>query len=271
MSTITVSDGTEIYFKDWGHGPVVTFSHGWPLSADQWDPQMQFLADHGFRCIAHDRRGHGSSQPSAGNNLDSYADDLAELIEALDLPDVTVVGHSTGGGEVTRYIGRHGTARVAKAVLISAVPPHLAPTAEDPVGLPKEAFDAIVGGLLADRSEFYRGLAQQFYGANRADSNVSQGVLDEFWREAMQSGLKSSYECVVSLGQTDFTHDLERFDVPTLLIHGDDDQVVPVNNTERSARIIPNSKDVYYPGAPHGLTTTHQDQVNADLLSFLES
>jgi non-heme chloroperoxidase len=272
MSTITVSDGTEIYFKDWGEGPVVTFSHGWPLSADQWDPQMLFLNQHGFRTIAHDRRGHGrSSQPSSGNDMDTYADDLAELIEALDLRDVTVVGHSTGGGEVAHYIGRHGTERVAKAVLISAVPPHLAPTPDDPVGLPKEAFDAIVGGLLADRSSFYQGLSQQFYGANRPDANVAQGILDEFWREAMQSGLKSSYECVVSLGRTDFTHDLERFDVPTLLIHGDDDQVVPVNNSERSARIIKDSKDIYYPGAPHGLTSTHQDQVNADLLSFLES
>jgi non-heme chloroperoxidase len=272
MSTITVSDGTEIYFKDWGEGPVVTFSHGWPLSADQWDSQMMFLAQHGFRTIAHDRRGHGrSSQPSSGNNMDTYADDLAELIEALDLRDVTVVGHSTGGGEVAHYIGRHGTVRVSRAVLISAVPPHLAPTADDPVGLPKEAFDGILGGLLADQSGFYQGLAQQFYGANRPDANVSQGVLDEFWREAMQSGLKNSYECVVSLGETDFTRDLERFDVPTLLIHGDDDQVVPVNNSERSARIIPNAKDIYYPGAPHGLTSTHQDQVNSDLLTFLES
>ena len=272
MSTITVRDGTEIYFKDWGEGPVVTFSHGWPLSADAWDAQMMFLADQGFRCIAHDRRGHGrSSQPSQGNDLDTYADDLAEVIESLDLRDVTVVGHSTGGGEVARYVGRHGTARVAKAVLISAVPPHLGPTADDPVGLPKEAFDGILSGLFADHAEFYRGLASQFYGANRPDANVSQGILDEFWREAMQSGLKSSYECVVSLGESDFTQDLARFDVPTLLIHGDDDQVVPVNNTERSARLIANAKDIYYPGAPHGLTATHQDQVNADLLSFLQS
>jgi non-heme chloroperoxidase len=233
---------------------------------------MMFLAQHGFRCVAHDRRGHGrSSQPSSGNNMDTYADDLAELIEALDLRDVTVVGHSTGGGEVTRYIGRHGTARVKKAVLISAVPPHLLPTPDDPVGIPMEAAEAILGGLFADRSQFYRDLAIQFYGANREGATVSQGILDEFWRESMQSGLKSSYECVVSLGESDFTHDLEKFDVPTLLIHGDDDQVVPVNNSERSARIIPNAKDTYYRGAPHGLTATHQDQVNADLLSFLES
>jgi non-heme chloroperoxidase len=230
------------------------------------------LVQHGFRTIAHDRRGHGrSSQPSSGNDLDTYADDLAELIETLDLHDVTVVAHSTGCGEVVRYLGRHGTERVAKAVLISGVPPHLAPTADDPVGLPKEAFDGILGGLLADRSQFYRVLASQFFGANRPDANVSAGVLDEFWSWAMQSGLKNSYECVVSLGETDVTHDLEKIDVPVLLIHGDDDQVVPVNNSERSALIIPNAKDVYYPGAPHGLTVTHQDQVNADLLGFLES
>jgi non-heme chloroperoxidase len=272
MSTITVSDGTEIYFKDWGEGPAVTFSHGWPLSADQWDGQMMSLNQHGFRTIAHDRRGHGrSSQPSSGNNMDTYADDLAELIEALDLHDVTVVGHSTGGGEVARYIGRHGTARVAKAILISAVPPHLAPTADDPAGLPPEAFEGILGGLFADRSGFYEGLAMQFYGANRPEASVSQGILDEFWRESMQSGLKNSYECVVSLGESDFTQDLERFDVPTLLIHGDDDQVVPVSNSERTARIVKNAKDIYYRGAPHGLTATHQDQVNADLLTFLES
>lgn len=270
MSTITVSDGTEIYFKDWGDGPVVTFSHGWPLSADAWDGQMLFLAERGYRTIAHDRRGHGrSDQPSSGNDLATYADDLAVLIVALDLRDVTVVGHSTGGGEVARYIGRHGTERVARAVLISAVPPHLAPTADDPVGLPKEAFDGILGGLRADRAEFYRGLASQFYGANRADAHVSQGVLEQFWAWAMQSGLKSSYDCVVSLGVSDFTHDLERFDVPTLVIHGDDDQVVPFGNSERSARIIPNAKHLAYPGAPHGLTATHQEQLNADLLAFL--
>lgn len=233
---------------------------------------MFFLNQHGFRTIAHDRRGHGrSSQPSSGNNLVTYADDLAELFEALDLHDVCIVGHSTGCGEVARYVGRHGTARVRKIALISGVPPHLAPTAADPVGLPKEAFDGILGGMLANASAFYQGLAQQFYGANRPDANVPQSVLDEFWREAMQSGLKNSYECVVSLGESDFTYDLERLDVPTLLIHGDDDQVVPVNNSERTARIVKDAKDIYYPGAPHGLTTTHQDQVNADLLTFLES
>ncbi len=272
MSTITTPDGTEIWYKDWGEGPAVTFSHGWPLSADSWDGQMMFLAQNGFRTIAHDRRGHGrSSQPSSGNNLDTYADDLVALIEALDLHDVTVVGHSTGGGEVTRYIGRHGTDRVARAVLISAVPPHLLPTEADPDGLPPEAVAGILGGLAADRSQFYRDLAGQFYGANRPNSGVSQGVLDQFWAWAMQSGLKSSYECVESLGESDFTADLGRFDVPTLLIHGDDDQVVPVGNSVKSARLIKDAKDIYYPGAPHGLTATHQDQLNADLLAFLQT
>ena len=270
MSTFTTSDGTEIFYKDWGEGPAVTFSHGWPLSADMWDSQMMFLAEHGFRAIAHDRRGHGrSSQPSAGNDMDTYADDLAELIEALDLRNIAVVGHSTGGGEVARYIGRHGTARVSKAVLIAAVPPLLPKSAENPNGLPKEAFDGLLAGLAADRSAFYEGLAVQFYGANRDGSTVTQGVLDAFWLWSMQSGLKNSYECVRSLGESDFTADLERFDVPTLLIHGEDDQVVPVANSMRSAQIVKNCKDTYYPGAPHGLTATHQEQINADLLSFL--
>jgi len=272
MSTITTKDGAEIYYKDWGDGPAVTLSHGWPLSADAWDAQMFFLAEHGYRAIAHDRRGHGrSSQVSTGNDMNAYADDLAALIEALDLHDITVVGHSTGGGEVARYIGRHGTPRVVKAVLISAVPPHLAPTETDPDGLPMEAFNGLLAGMFNDRSQFYRELAIQFYGANRPGSTVSQGVLDQFWSWSMQSGLKNSYECVKSLAQTDFTHDLECFDIPTLLIHGDDDQVVPVGNSVRSARMIKNAKDIYYPGAPHGLTATHQDQVNADLLAFLES
>ena len=272
MSTITTKDGTEIYYKDWGAGPAVTLSHGWPLSADAWDGQMLFLAQHGFRAIAHDRRGHGrSSQASSGNDMNTYADDLAAIIEALDLRDVTVVGHSTGGGEVARYIGRHGPARVAKAVLISAVPPHLAQTEADPEGLPIELFDGLLAGMFQNRSQFYRNLASQFYGANRPGSDVSQGVLDQFWTWSMQSGLKNSYECVRALSETDFTEDLERFDVPTLLIHGEDDQVVPVGNSMRSARIIENAKDIYYPAAPHGLTATHQDQVNADLLAFLES
>jgi non-heme chloroperoxidase len=272
MTTITTRDGTELYYKDWGDGPAVTLSHGWPLSADAWDGQMLFLAQHGFRAVAHDRRGHGrSGQPSTGNDMDTYADDLATVIEALDLHDVTVVGHSTGGGEVARYIGRHGTARVAKVVLISAVPPHLAPTEADPEGLPPEVVDGLLAGMLSDRSQFYRDLGSQFYGANRPGSDVSQGVLDQFWAWSMQSGLKSSYECVMSLAESDFTEDLERFDVPTLLIHGEDDQVVPVGNSVRSARIIKGAKDIYYPGAPHGITATHQDEVNADLLAFVQS
>jgi non-heme chloroperoxidase len=272
MSTITTADGTEIYYKDWGEGPAVTFSHGWPLNADAWDGQMFFLAQHGFRVVAHDRRGHGrSSQASSGNNMDGYADDLAALIEALDLRDVAVVGHSTGGGEVARYVGRHGTSRVAKAVLISAVPPGLPKSDTNPDGLPIEAFTGLLAGLAADRSQFYEDLAVQFYSANREGSKVSKGILDQFWAWSMQSGLKNSYECVQSLGEADFTADLEKFDVPTLLIHGEDDQVVPVANTMRSARIIANAKDIYYPAAPHGLTATHQDQVNADLLAFLES
>jgi len=272
MSTITTSDGTEIYYKDWGEGPAVTLSHGWPLSADQWDGQMLFLAQNGFRAIAHDRRGHGrSSQASSGNDMDGYADDLAALIEALDLHDVTVVGHSTGGGEVARYIGRHGTDRVAKAVLISAAPPGLVKSEANPDGLPAELFEGFLAGLFHDRSEFYRTLASPFYGANRPDAEVSQGLLDQFWTVSMQSGLKSSYDCIKALSEADFRTDLERFDIPTLLIHGDDDQVVPFTNLRHSARIIKDAKDISYPGAPHGLTATHQDQVNADLLAFLQS
>ena len=272
MSTITTNDGTEIYYKDWGEGPVVTMSHGWPLSADAWDGQMLFLAQHGFRCIAHDRRGHGrSSQASSGNDLNGFADDLAAVIETLDLHDVTVVGHSTGGGEVARYIGRHGTARVARAVLISAVPPSLVQSDANPDGLPMELFDGFCAAMFNDRSQFYLDLASQFYGANRPGSTVSQGLLDQFWTVSMQSGLKNSYETIKALSVTDFTADLEKFDVPTLLIHGEDDQVVPVANATKSARIIKDAKDVYYPGAPHGLTATHQDHVNADLLAFLQS
>ncbi len=272
MSTITTKDGTEIYYKDWGEGPAVTLSHGWPLNADAWDGQMLFLARHGFRVVAHDRRGHGrSSQPSSGNNMDGYADDLAAVIDALDLHDITVVGHSTGGGEVARYIGRHGTARVAKAVLISAVPPALLKADANPEGLPIEAFDGLLAGMANDRSQFYKDLALQFYGANRPGTQVSQGLLDQFWAWSMQSGLKNSYECVQSLAESDFSGDLEQFDVPTLLVHGEDDQVVPVGNSMRSAGIIKNAKDIYYPAAPHGLTATHQSQINADLLAFLES
>jgi non-heme chloroperoxidase len=272
MGYATSKDRTQLFYKDWGMGRPVVFSHGWPLNANVWDPQLTFMASNGFRAIAHDRRGHGrSSQPWDGNTMDGYADDLAAVIEALDLHDLTVVGHSTGGGEVARYIGRHGTARVARAVLISAVPPSLMKSDVNPDGLPPELFDGFLAGMFNDRSQFYRDLAQPFYGANREGSNVSQGVLDQFWTSSMQSGLKNSYECVKSLGESDFTEDLERFDIPTLLIHGEDDQVVPCANAMRSARIIKNCKDIYYPGAPHGVTTTHQDQINAELLAFLQS
>jgi non-heme chloroperoxidase len=272
MSTITTKDGTEIYYKDWGSGPVITFSHGWPLSSDAWDGQMLFLAQHGFRVVAHDRRGHGrSSQATSGNDMNGYADDLAAVIEALDLRDATLVGHSTGGGEVARYIGRHGTKRVAKAVLIAAVPPIMVKSATNPEGLPIEAFDAIRAGLVKDRSQFYRDLAPLFYGANRAGSNVSQGTLDQFWLWSMQAGLLNAYECVKAFSETDFTEDLKKFDVPTLVLHGEDDQIVPVKDSAvKSARLIKSAKDIYYPGAPHGITATHQDQVNADLLAFIK-
>jgi non-heme chloroperoxidase len=271
VGTITTGDGTEIFYKDWGEGPPVTLSHGWPLSADAWDGQMLFLAEHGYRAVAHDRRGHGrSAQPSSGNDMDTYADDLAALIEALDLHDVTVVGHSTGGGEVARYVGRHGTDRVAKAVLISAVAPSLVRSEANPDGLPAELFDGFLAAMAADRSQFYLDLARQFYGADRPGATVSQGLLDQLWEWAMQSGLKSSYECVEALAEADFSADLERFDVPTLLVHGEDDQVVPATNAARSARLLPDAEDVYYPAAPHGLTATHQYRLNADLLAFLQ-
>jgi non-heme chloroperoxidase len=271
MSTITTKDGTEIYYKDWGEGPAVTFSHGWPLNSDMWDGQMLFLAQNGYRTIAHDRRGHGrSSQASSGNDMDGYADDLAAVIEALDLRDVTLVGHSTGGGEVARYIGRHGTSRVAKAVLIAAVPPLLLQTAANPEGLPIEVFDGLRASLFKDRAQCYKDFAAQFYGANRPGSQVSQGVLDQFWLWSMQAGLKNSYESIKAFSETDFTEDLKRFDVPTLVLHGEDDQIVPVRDSAmKSARLIAGAKDVYFPGAPHGITATHQDQINAELLQFL--
>jgi non-heme chloroperoxidase len=272
MSFIKTKDGTEIYYKDWGEGPAVTFSHGWPLSSDMWDGQMLFLAERGFRTVAHDRRGHGrSSQASSGNDMDGYADDLAAVIETLDLNDVTVVGHSTGGAEVARYIGRHGTSRVARALLISAAVPALLRTDANPEGLPMDAFDGILAGLMADRSQFYKDLAVQFYGANRPGAKVSQGILDQFWAWSMQSGLKNSCASVRSLLR-DFTEDLEKFDVPTLIMHGEDDQIVPVQvSAMKSAGIIKDAKEVIYPGAPHGITATHQDEINSELLRFLES
>jgi non-heme chloroperoxidase len=272
MTTITTRDGTQIYYKDWGEGPVVTFSHGWPLSADAWDGQMLFLAQNGFRAVAHDRRGHGrSSQASSGNDMNGYADDLAAVIEALDLEDATLVGHSTGGGEVARYIGRHGTTRVARAILIAAVPPIMLQSAANPEGLPMQVFDDMRSGLTKDRSQFYQDLALMFYGANRPGAKVSQGILDQFWLWSMQAGLKNAYESIKAFSETDFTEDLKQFDVPTLVMHGEDDQIVPVKDSaKKSARLIKGAKEIYYPGAPHGLTATLQDQVNADLLAFLK-
>ena len=273
MSTITTTDGTQIYYKEWGTGPVVTFSHGWPLNSDAWDGQMHFLVQNGFRVVALDRRGHGrSSQASSGNNMDGYADDLAAVIEALDLDHATLVGHSTGGGEVARYIGRHGTKRVAKAVLVAAVPPIMLKTAANPEGLPMEVFDNLRRDITRDRSQFYRDLAPMFYGANRPGANVTQGTLDQFWLWSMQAGLLNAYESIKAFSETDFTEDLKKFDIPTLVMHGEDDQIVPVKDSaKKSAKLISGSREIYYPGAPHGLTATHQDQVNADLLAFLRS
>ena len=273
MSSVITKDGTEIYYKDWGEGPAVTFSHGWPLSADAWDGQLLFLAQQGFRVVAHDRRGHGrSSQPSSDNDMNGYADDLATVIEALDLRDATLVGHSTGGGEVARYIGRHGTMRVAKAALISAVPPIMLKSGANPGGLPIDVFDELRAGLVKDRSQFYKDLATPFYGANRPGAKVSQGVLDQFWLWSMQAGLKGAYESIKAFSETDFTEDLEKIDVPTLVLHGEDDQIVPVHDSaHKSAKLIKDAKEIYYPGAPHGLMDTHADQFNADLLAFLRS
>jgi len=273
MSTITTKDGTQIYYKDWGKGPVVTFSHGWPLNSDAWDGQMLFLTQNGFRAVALDRRGHGrSSQASSGNDMNGYADDLAAVIEALDLKDVVLVGHSTGGGEVTRYVSRHGSKRVTKVVLIAAVPPLMLKSSANPEGLPMEVFDGLRTSLANDRAQFYKELAIQFYGANRPGAKVSQGTLDQFWLWSMQAGLKNAYESIKAFSETDFTEDLKKFDVPTLVMHGEDDQIVPVKDSaKKSAKLIKGAQEIYYPGAPHGLTATHQDQVNADLLAFLRS
>ncbi|MCR5868186.1 alpha/beta hydrolase [Aquincola sp. J276] len=269
----TANDGTQIFYKDWGTGRPVVFSHGWPLTADAWEDQMMFLGQRGFRVIAHDRRGHGrSGQSWSGNNMDTYADDLAVLFKQLDLRDAVMVGHSTGGGEVARFIGRHGTERIGKAVLVGAVPPTMMKSVAYPGGLPKDVFDGIRAGVQADRSQFFQDLSGPFYGANRPGAKVSQGLRDNFWRMGMQGSLKSEYDCIEQFSQTDFTEDLKKMNVPTLFIHGDDDQIVPIHNSAQLAvKLVPNGTLKVYPGASHGLASTHKDQLNADLLAFIQS
>jgi non-heme chloroperoxidase len=272
MPTITTKDGTQIYYKDWGTGQPIVFSHGWPLSADAWEDQMIFLADRGYRCIAHDRRGHGrSGQPWDGNDMNTYADDLGALVEKLGLKNAIHVGHSTGGGEVARYIGRHGTKKVAKAVLIGAVPPLMLKTAGNPGGTPIEAFDKIRAAVLADRSAFWRELAVPFYGFNRAGAKTSQGLIDSFWLQGMQAGHKAVYDCVKAFSETDQTEDLKKFDVPTLILHGDDDQIVPIADSAMlSSKLIKGATLRVVPGAPHGMCSTLKNEVNAELLAFFK-
>jgi non-heme chloroperoxidase len=271
MSSITTSDGTQIYYNDWGSGRPIVFSHGWPLSADAFEDQMFFLASRGFRCIAHDRRGHGrSSQPWQGNDLDTYADDLAALVRTLDLRDVVHVGHSTGGGEVARYVGRHGTSRVAKAVLIGAIPPLMLKTAANPAGTPIDVFDRLRAGVQADRSKFWKELSLPFYGYNRPDAHISEGVREDFWRQGMMAGFPASYFCIKAFSETDLTEDLARFDIPTLVLHGSDDQIVPIGaSAVLSSKLVRNATLRVYDGAPHGMCTTLKDRVNAELLDFL--
>ena len=273
MSTITTQDGTQIYYNDWGSGQPVVFSHGWPLSADAFEDQMFYLASRGYRCIAHDRRGHGrSSQPWNGNDLDTYADDLAALVKALDLKNAIHVGHSTGGGEVARYIGRHGTALVAKAVLIGAIPPLMLKTAANPGGLPIEVFDQLRASVVADRSQFWKDLSLPFYSYNRPGAKISEGVRESFWLQSMMAGFPASYFCIKAFSETDLTEDLKKFDVPTLIVHGDDDQIVPIGASAMlSSKIVKNATLKVYKGAPHGLCTTHKQQINEELLGFLKA
>jgi non-heme chloroperoxidase len=272
MATITTSDGTEIFYKDWGRGDVVMLHHGWPLNADTWDDQTFFLASNGCRVIAHDRRGHGrSSQSWDGNDMDTYADDVAAVVDALDLHDVTHIGHSTGGGEVARYIGRRGTSRVSKAVLVGAIPPLMLRTDANPGGLPKEVFDDIRNGVETDRAQFYKDLSIPFFGTNRPGANVSEGILNAFWQQCMMTGLKGAYDCIKQFSESDFNEDLAKFDVPTLIIHGDDDQMVPVDTSARAvAKIVKDARLEIYEGASHGLPATHKDRFNADLLAFVK-
>jgi len=273
VDSVITEDGTRIHFKDWGTGPAVVFSHGWPLQGDAWEDQMIFLASKGYRVIAHDRRGHGlSSQPWNGNDMDTYADDLATLLNALDIQEATLVGHSTGGGEVARYIGRHGSARVKKAVLVGAVPPQMVKSETNPNGLPMEVFDGIRAAVLADRSQFFKDLTLPFYGYNRPGAKVSEGVRDTFWAQGMQCGIKNAYDCIKQFSEVDYTEDLKKIDVPVLVVHGSDDQIVPIDAAGKaSAKILKNATLKIYEGAPHGLPTTHKDQLNADLLAFLQS
>jgi non-heme chloroperoxidase len=273
MTTMTTKDGTRIFYRDWGSGQPVVFSHGWPLTGDAFEDQMFFLASHGFRCIAHDRRGHGrSSQPWSGNDLDTYADDLKELIQKLDLKNAIHVGHSTGGGEVARYIGRHGTKRVAKAVLIGAIPPLMLKTAANPGGLPIEVFDQLRAGVVADRSQFWKDLSMPFYGYNRPGVKISEGVRESFWLQGMMAGFPASYFCIKAFSETDTTEDLKKFGMPTLILHGDDDQIVPIGASAMlSSKIAKNATLKIYKGAPHGMCTTHKVQVNEDLLTFLKA
>ena len=273
MNYVTTKDGAKIFYKDWGTGQPVVFSHGWPLNADAWDVQMLFLVQRGYRVIAHDRRGHGrSSQTGTGNDMDTYADDLAAVIDELDLKDAVLVGHSTGGGEISHYVGRHGTKRVRKMVLISAVPPLMLKTEANPIGLPREVFDGIRTSTAGNRSQFFRDLALPFYGYNRPNAKVTQGVIDEFWREGMLGSVLGEYECIKQFSEVDYTSDLQKIDVPTLILQGDDDQIVPIDASGRkSVEIIKNAKLKVYPGASHGMCTTEADKVNADLLEFIQS